>query len=113
MMVAIARKALGVTSAELRAGIEQAEKLHLAAAVALGEALVVAQTIQDCDTSAEQAAVSAARQRVENFRAMLPIVEQAEKEALEAARATLNADRRKQLARVLRDLLQQAIRFSA
>jgi hypothetical protein len=113
MSAAAGRKALGVSSEELRGAIAEAENQHLAAALQLGEALVVQRVMPDRDVAPEQAAVEAARQRVEQFRVMLPIIERAEAEALEATRATLDADRRKQLARVLRDLLQQAIRFSA
>jgi hypothetical protein len=112
MSSAAGRKALGVSSAELKATITEAERDHAAAAVALGEALVVQRAMPDRDVAPEQAAVDAARRRVEQLRVMLPIVERAETEALEATRATVDADRRKQLARVLRDLLQQAIRFS-
>jgi hypothetical protein len=108
-----ARKALGVTGAEVRAGIEQAEHDALTASLELGEALVVARALPDRDTSPEQAAVEAARQRLEHLRAMLPVVEKAEAEALETARTTLDADRRKLLARAMRELLKQAIHFAA
>jgi hypothetical protein len=67
----------------------------------------------DRDVGGEQAAVEAARQRVEHLRAMLPVIEKAEQEALAATRATLDADRRKQLARAMRELLKQAIHFAA
>ena len=103
---------LGVSSAEVRASIEQAEHDVLAASLALGEALLVARALPDRDTSPEQAAVETARQRLEHLRAMLPVVEKAEAEALETARATLDADRRRQLQKAMRELLRHSMQFS-
>jgi DNA primase len=101
------------TAAEVRAKIDAAERAFLMATVALGEALVVQIAMPDRDVSAEQAAVDAARRTVDQLKAMLPIVERVEAEALAATRAALADDQRRQLQRELPLLLKHAMAFSA
>jgi hypothetical protein len=108
-MTAPAKK---TTAAEIRAQIEHAEESFHAVTVALGEALVVQLAVPDRDVSGEQAAVDAARLRVSQLKAMLPLFERAEAEALAATRAKLAEEQRKLLERALRDLLKHSLSFS-
>ena len=112
MSAGAGRKALGVTSAELKATIAEAENQHLAAALQLGEALVVQRAMPDRDVASKQAAVDAAQNRLAQLRLMLPIVERAEADALEAARTALDGDCQRQLARHLAALLKAGMQFS-
>src|SRR5271165_5134802 len=104
---------LPVTSAELKATIAEAERQFLASTLALGEALVVQRAMPDRAIGPEQDAVDAARRRVEQLKVMLPVVEAAEAAALEETRSALDVDRQRQLARAMKDLLRQAMHFSA
>jgi hypothetical protein len=105
-------KKVALTAAEIRAQIAAAEQAHLAATLALGEALVVKAALPDRDVSREQAAVGAARQRADQLRAMLPILEKAEAAALEETRARLAAEQRKKLEKELQRLLREALSFA-
>ena len=100
------------TVAEVRALLEQAERDHLAAAAALGEALIVQQALPSRDVSFEQGAVEAARLRVEALKVMLPLVEKAEADALAEVRAKLANEQHKRQERALNDLIKQALHFS-
>lgn len=101
------------TAAEVRAKITDAERAFLAATIALGEALVVQAALPDRDVSPEQDAVNSAQCAVGQLKSMLPIVERMEAEALEGTRARVQDDRRKQLEKAMKALLQQAMHFSA
>jgi predicted nucleic acid-binding Zn-ribbon protein len=101
------------TAAEIRAEIDQADQELLAAQAALGEALFTKAGMPDRDVGAEQAAVDAARQRIDQFKAMLPVIERVEAQALAETRAKLAEEQRKRLARALRDLLKHSMSFSA
>jgi hypothetical protein len=110
-MSAIKKPALP-TAAEVRSRLGDAERAFLSATIALGEALVVQQSLPDRDVSPEQDAVDAARQRVEQLKAMLPVIEELEAAALAGTRATLADDQRRGLERALRDLLKHSMSFS-
>jgi hypothetical protein len=100
------------TAAELQARLGDAERAFLAATIALGEALVVQQSLPDRDVSPEQDAVDAARRTVDQLKAMLPVIEELEAAALAGTRATLADDQRRGLERSLRDLLKHSTAFS-
>jgi hypothetical protein len=101
------------TAAELQARLGDAERAFLAATIALGEALVVQQSLPDRDVSPEQDAVDAARRTVDQLKAMLPVIEQKEAAALAGTRAKLGDDQRRRLEKALRDLLKHSMSFSA
>jgi hypothetical protein len=61
------------TAADVKVLLGDAARAVLAATIALGEALVVQQSIPDRDVSPEQDALHAARQRVDQLKAMLPV----------------------------------------
>jgi hypothetical protein len=101
------------TPVEIRAQIDEAQQALLAATTDLGEALFVKAAVPDRDAGPEQAAVEAARRRIEQLNAMLPIVEKAEAQALEAARAKLAEEQRRRMAKELKGLVIAALQFSA
>lgn len=111
--MADAKKPKLPTSADVRAQIDAAEHDVLAATVAFGEALVVQAAVPDREVATEQAAVDQARQRVEQLKLMLPIIERAEAAALEETRARLADEQRKRLAKELENLLKQAMSLAA
>jgi hypothetical protein len=100
------------TAAEIRAQIDQARQDLTAANAALGEALFAKAAAPDRDVSPEQTAVFAARQRVEQLEAMLPIAENAEQAALEETRAKLAQEQRRRLAKELEGLIKPVLHFS-
>src|SRR5205085_6155397 len=94
------------TAAEVCAQIDQAEQEVVAACAALGEALFIKAAVPDRDVGPEQAAVDAARQRIGQLNAMLPIVENAERAAHDETRAKLAAEHRRHMAKELKDLVR-------
>jgi hypothetical protein len=101
------------TAAEIRAQIDQAEQELRAANAALGEALFAKAAMPEGrDVSHDQAAVDAARQRVAQLQAMLPIAENAEQAALNETRAKLAQEQRRRLAKELEGLIKPVLQFS-
>jgi hypothetical protein len=103
-----AKPTILMTSTEVHERLAVADRIHLSATRELGEALVAGR-----DASAEQAAVNAANQQVAGLMAMLPIIKQAEQAALAETKDRVAGDRRKQLEKAMKALLQQALHFSA
>jgi hypothetical protein len=101
------------TVAEMQAAIAEAESVVLRAQIELGEALVVQVAIPDRDVTAEEAALAKAKTRVEQLKAMLPIVAKAEAKALEEMRSKLADAQRKRLEKELQNLVKQAMHFAA
>jgi uncharacterized protein (DUF849 family) len=102
-----------VTTADVLARIAEAEAAVLAATVTLGAALMRKHTVEPArSVEPEQAAVDAARQRIEQLRALLPAVEKREQETLAETRARLAADQRRGLERALRQMTKEALSFS-
>jgi hypothetical protein len=107
------RRNLGpATAAEIRAQIEEAQQQLTAATAAPGEALFLKVAEPDRDVSPEQDAVDAARQRIGQLHAMLPIVENAEQAALDETRAKLAEEKRRRLAKELEGLIKPVLQFS-
>ena len=106
-----AKKPALPTAAEVRDQIKRAEHALNAANSALGQALFAKAVLPDRDVGPEQAAVDAARQRIGQLNAMLPVIERVEAQALAETRAKLAEEQRKRLARALRDLLRRMPQF--
>jgi hypothetical protein len=100
------------SAAEVRRQIAEAENAVLQEVVRLGEALVIRAVTPDRSVDAEEAELAVARARVEQLKAMLPIVEKIETDAVVAARAKLAEEQRRRLERELRDLAKAAMQFS-
>jgi hypothetical protein len=100
------------TAAEIKAEIDRAEKDLLAANRALGEALFAKAGEPDRDLGPEQDALEAARRTIDQLSALLPIVENAERAALDETRAKLAEEKRRRLAKELEGLIKPVLQFS-
>jgi hypothetical protein len=101
------------TAAEIQAEIDGAQQDLLAANRALGEALFAKAGEPDRDVGPEQDALEAARRTIDQLSALLPIVENAERVALDETRAKLAAEQMRRMAKELKGLITSALQFSA